>query len=78
MLIHEDEFIGRTMRGLSGLQGVPAQTVQAGMERVTTERAPMTAPSPMLTPGPSRQPEAIQLCEAMVMGAAVSWKNGSV
>ncbi len=53
--------MGRTRRGLIGLQGVPAQTIQAGMDFVTMERAPITAPSPMMTPGASRQPEAIQL-----------------
>jgi hypothetical protein len=38
-------------RGLIGWHGLPEQTIQGGTSLVTTERAPITAPSPIVTPG---------------------------
>lgn len=55
--------ISRTTRAFNGLHGLPAHTIHTGMDRVTSDRAPITAPSPMVTPGEIRQPEATQACD---------------
>ena len=46
--------------GLIGLQGWPAQTVHAGTSLVTTDRAPITAPSPIVIPGWTKHSAANQ------------------
>lgn len=51
---------GSRRRGRSGRQTWPAQTVQSGMSRVTRERAPITAPVPIRTPGITIVSAAIQ------------------
>ena len=48
------------LRGLTGLQGVPMQTIPAGRSLVTVLRAPTTAPSAIETPGPTQTSLAIQ------------------
>ena len=41
----------RWLRSFNGLQGCPAQTIQAGISFVTTDLAPTTQPFPIITPG---------------------------
>ncbi len=55
--------VARTTRSFSGLQGLPAHTIHAGIDFVTRDRAPITAPSPIVTPGEIRHPDAIQACD---------------
>jgi hypothetical protein len=62
------------MRGLSGRHGFPAHTIQAGWSRVTTARAPITAPVPIETPGDKKASAQIQASAPMVIGRAKSWK----
>jgi hypothetical protein len=65
-------------RGLSARQGFPAQTIQGGIGLVTTEHAPITAPSPMMTPGPRNASAATHACELIFTGAETSGKWGWV
>jgi hypothetical protein len=64
--------------GLIGLQGLPAQTIHAGMDFVTSDRAPITVPSPIVTPGETRQPEATHACERTSIGFETRGKLGWV
>jgi hypothetical protein len=54
---------------LRGLQGWPAHTIQAGMSLVTTEHAPITAPSLMVTPGCIKQLLVTQAFSSITIGA---------
>jgi len=47
------KFIAASAFFLSGRQGFPAQTIQAGTSLVTTDLAPITAPSPIVIQGPT-------------------------
>ena len=61
-----------------GWQGFPAQTIHGGMSRVTTARAPMTVPLPIVTPGPMNAPAATQHSLPMTIGENFSGKCGWV
>ena len=66
------------LRGFIGLAGLPLHTIQAGWERMATARAPITAPSPICTPGPTKASVQIQASAPIVIGLAKSEKEVEV
>ena len=54
------------------LQGLPTAIELSGISFVTTEPAPMTQFSPIVTPGVMTTSPPIQLCEPTVTGSAYS------
>src|SRR5439155_11002215 len=50
--------------------GLPTATVKGGTSETTTERAPTTAPSPMVTPGKMQQSNPTQTFEPIRSGLA--------
>lgn len=65
-------------RVLIARAGLPAATVHESMFLKTLERAPITAPSPTVTPGPTNTSAAIQVLDPMTIGAVVNGIEGSV
>jgi len=59
--------------------GTPKATTSAGKSRVTTEPAPTTVLSPMVTPGHTITPAATQTLSPSAMGCAYSqpFRRGS-
>src|SRR2546430_850331 len=61
-------------RGLRNRAGFPATTVHAATSRRTLDRAPTTAPSPTLTPGPINASAATHAPSPILIGLVT---NGS-
>ena len=58
--------------------GLPATTVQASTFLKMLDRAPITAPFPTATPGPTNTSAAIHTPSPITMGAVVNGMKGSV
>jgi hypothetical protein len=65
-------FSRQTGARFTGTAGLPRATIQGGRSLNTLERAVTTAPSPIVTPGPTNTSAVIQTRSPMVMGAATS------
>jgi hypothetical protein len=65
------------IRGRIAFAGVPTQTVQGGKSRNALLRAPSTAPSPMVTPGPTKVQAASHDWLRTTIGAVIVGKSGS-
>ena len=69
---------GRIWRLLMTLAGLPAATTPGGMSFTTTEQAPTTLLSPMVTPGPTKAHAATQTPLPMVIGRRRSGRSSRV
>ena len=63
-------------RGPMTRAGLPATTTPGGTSLTTTARAPITLPSPMVTPGPMNASAAIHTPLPMVMVDRTSGRSG--
>jgi hypothetical protein len=75
--LNQMHYLEVSILAFIGLQGLPAQTVQAGISFVTTEYAPTTVPSPIVIPGPTKTPAASHALDPTWIGFEYRGKRGS-